>query len=141
MKTPVRNHMTSRNVVVAHKDHKFSQILQFFAQSPVHHIPVTEGENEKVIGMISAKDVIRHFYNHLVKHDFNAKMDELDEEHPIEDLMTANPITIGPDEPLESAARIFEQNRFHSIPVVCEENTVCGIITTKDIAKQILLKR
>lgn len=140
MKTPVKDFMTSRNVVVANKDHKFSQVLQFFAQFPVHHIPVLEDNH--VVGMISAKDVIKHFYNHLIKHDFSAKMDELNDEHPLESVMTASPITIGPDAPLEEAAKIFENNRFHSLPVVCDEDGgVCGIITTKDIAKQILMRR
>jgi len=139
MRSPVKDYMTSRNVVVAKTDHKFSQVLQFFAQFPVHHIPVVEDDGT-VLGMISAKDVIKRIYNHYRKHGFDAKLDELDAEHPLNTVMTANPVTIGPEQPLEEAAKIFENNRFHSIPVV-EAGGVCGIITTKDIAKQVLMKR
>lgn len=134
MKTKIKELMT-KEVVVANSSHKFSQVLEFFAQFPVHHIPVTEGD--EVIGMISAKDVIHHLYNYMVRHDFSFKLDELNQEYPIEKLMTKDPVTIGSNDNLEKAAILFTTKHFQCLPVV-DDGHVVGIITTKDVARQVL---
>lgn len=130
--------LMSRHVIVASTHHKFSQVLEFFAKFHVHHIPVTE--NDEVLGIISAKDVIRHFYNYLKRNNFCVDLAELDEEVPLSKIMTERPITIGPDESLDKAAELFTTKKFHCLPVVLD-GKVNGIITTKDIAKEVLLRR
>ncbi len=138
MEQPIRNYMTSHNLVVANINNKFSQIIEFFAKFPVHHIPVVEGE--RVVGIISAKDAIKAFYKHLVKNDFVANIEELDASNPISEVMTPEPTTLSPDDSLEDAVKVFESHFFHSIPIV-EDGEIKGIITTKDIARQILLNK
>jgi len=135
MKRPIQDIMT-HHVVVASKHHKFSQVLEFFARFKVHHIPVTE--NDEVVGIISAKDVIKHLYRHLETHDWCTAMSQLDEDISIENLMTSNPMTVGPKDSVEKAAHLFRDNTFHSLPVT-KDGKIHGIVTTKDIAKHVLL--
>ena len=137
MKTLIK-HLMSRQVVVASTDHKFSQVMEFFAKFSVHHIPVTK--DDEVLGIISAKDVIKNFYNFMVQHNYCFSQEQLDSELSLAGIMTPKPMTIKPDDTLEHAAEIFTQHRFHALPVV-ENGKVQGIITTKDIAKEILLNR
>ncbi len=137
MREPVRNYMTNSNLVVANLNHSFSQVMEFFAKFPVHHIPIVEGN--KVVGIISAKDVIKTFYNHLAKNNFVANLDELNEKNPISKIMTAEPTTLSPDSTMDEAIQVFENHKFHSIPIV-EDGEIKGIITTKDIARQVLIK-
>ncbi|MBX2844861.1 MAG: CBS domain-containing protein [Saprospiraceae bacterium] len=126
----------SHHVVVAATHHKFSQVLEFFARFKVHHIPVTD--DDSVIGIISAKDVIKHLYRHLETHEWCTSLAQLDEDVPIETLMTPDPMTIGPGEPVERAAQLFKSHSFHSLPVI-QDGKIRGIITTKDIAKHVIL--
>lgn len=131
-------HLMSRHVVVASTEHKYSQVSEFFARFSVHHIPVVE--DDEVIGIISAKDIIKSFYNYMVKNGFCVNQDELDSELSLTAIMTPNPMTIHPEDDLDKAARIFTDHRFHCLPVV-EDGRVVGIITTKDIAKEVLMRK
>ncbi|HQP32412.1 MAG TPA: CBS domain-containing protein, partial [Deltaproteobacteria bacterium] len=52
----------------------------------------------------------------------------------VQAIMTADPITIGPDEPLLQAVSAMERGRFRRLPVV-KDGRVVGIITDRDIRK------
>lgn len=136
MKTKVK-HLMSRQVVVASTDHTYSQVSEFFARFAIHHIPIME--DDKVIGIISAKDIIKSFYNYMKMHGFCVNKEDLDNELSLVAIMTPNPITIHPEDSLDTAAKIFIDNRFHCLPVVNDDKVV-GIITTKDIAKEVLMR-
>ena len=137
METKIK-HLMSRQVVVANSNHKFSQVCEFFARFSVHHIPITE--EDEVLGIISAKDVIKNFHKYLLEHDLKIDLETMDEELLLVDIMTKNPMTIHPDDTLNKAAHLFVSNKFHCLPVV-EDGKVKGIITTKDIAKEVLLRK
>ena len=51
----------------------------------------------------------------------------------VEDLMTAPPITINRDEPIEKAAQLMYENRIGSVLVVDEEGKLVGIVTERDM--------
>jgi len=51
----------------------------------------------------------------------------------VEDLMTAPPITIKRDEPIEKAAQLMYENRIGSVLVVDEEGKLVGIVTERDM--------
>lgn len=134
MKRKVKEIMSTK-VVVASTDHKFSQVLEFFANFSIHHIPVVK-DNE-VIGIISARDVIQKMYKNFLTHDLNIDIQELDREIKITDLMTESPITVEPNDELSKVAEIFRTHSFHCLPVQ-EEGQVKGILSTKDLAKALV---
>ena len=51
----------------------------------------------------------------------------------VEDLMTAPPITINRDEPIEKAAQLMYENRIGSVLVVDEDGKLVGIVTERDM--------
>jgi len=51
---------------------------------------------------------------------------------PVETIMTTDPITLGPDNTLEDARKIFDENHFHHIPII-ETGKLVGIISTFDL--------
>src|SRR5690625_7632419 len=51
---------------------------------------------------------------------------------PVETIMTTDPITLGPDNTLEDARKIFDENHFHHIPII-ETGKLDGIISTFDM--------
>jgi acetoin utilization protein AcuB len=50
----------------------------------------------------------------------------------VEDAMTPNPVTIGPDDMLEAAVQLMLKHRIECIPVV-EDGKIMGIITETDV--------
>ena len=54
-------------------------------------------------------------------------------ETPVSQVMTDDPIRVGPDGPIEDGARRLFENRFGALPVVDERNRVVGIVTRTDI--------
>jgi CBS domain-containing protein len=54
-------------------------------------------------------------------------------EYRVCDVMTEDPITIGPGEPLREAARIFDEHDFNALPVVASDGQVLGVLTKLDL--------
>jgi acetoin utilization protein AcuB len=52
----------------------------------------------------------------------------------IEEIMTPNPVTIGPDTSIDHAAFIIVERRFGALPVVQDGDTV-GIVTETDLLR------
>ena len=54
----------------------------------------------------------------------------------VEDFMTPEPVTAGPDEPIAAAARRMAGERVHRIVVVDNGRHVLGIVTSLDLLKE-----
>ncbi|HEX7901864.1 MAG TPA: CBS domain-containing protein [Planctomycetota bacterium] len=51
----------------------------------------------------------------------------------VEDVMTSDPLTVVPDDTLESAAKIMLERQVSGLPVLDAERRVAGIITESDV--------
>lgn len=80
-------------------------------------LPVIRASDGKLVGIVSRRDIFRNF-----------------DEDQLSLIMKKNCITIGPDAPIEEAARIFSTLRIHRLPVV-EDGMLIGIITPTDLLK------
>jgi CBS domain-containing protein len=49
------------------------------------------------------------------------------------EVMTANPVTVGPQEPAISALRLMEDSGFRHLPVV-EDGRILGVVSRRDFA-------
>ncbi|HEV3464045.1 MAG TPA: CBS and ACT domain-containing protein, partial [Actinomycetota bacterium] len=56
---------------------------------------------------------------------------------PVAEVMTAGPVTVGPDEPVEVAARLLVEHAIGCLPVVGDEGLV-GILTESDLFSVLL---
>lgn len=52
------------------------------------------------------------------------------------DIMTANPITIGPDTSVGEAVKILLEKRFNGLPVVNENGALLGVLCQSDLVAQ-----
>lgn len=50
-----------------------------------------------------------------------------------EDMMTPDPITVGPDEPAEHAGRLISEKKHNRLPVVDDEGRLVGVVTRVDV--------
>ena len=51
----------------------------------------------------------------------------------VSDMMTANPITVTPEDSVRDAARIIAEHRHNRLPVVSEDGRLVGVVTRVDV--------
>ena len=56
----------------------------------------------------------------------------------VRDVMTAGPMTIAPEAPLETAVAVMRERRLRHLPVVDDAGRLVGIVTDRDIRSAIL---
>lgn len=61
--------------------------------------------------------------------------DEL-EEHDVEEIMTRKLLAVGPDAPVEEAARLMEESGVHRV-FVTEDKQIVGVVSALDIARAV----
>ncbi|WP_048151975.1 CBS domain-containing protein [Palaeococcus ferrophilus] len=83
-------------------------------------LPVGESKKE-IIGVISDVEILRR----LAKEEFGKKK--------VEELMTKEVITLGPDDTVAKALATMRDNAISRIPVVDEEGKLLGLVTLHDL--------
>jgi sigma-B regulation protein RsbU (phosphoserine phosphatase) len=76
-----------------------------------------------LIGILSEKDLVR----------FLGSRDSCREQE-VSSLMSANPVSVTPEEALEQVLRLFEQHRVRHLPVINGEQLV-GIVSVRDVIR------
>jgi len=56
-------------------------------------------------------------------------------EYQTHDVMTTDPVTIGPDASLAELEMLFEKNGFNGVPVLSSDGEVLGIVTKLDLLR------
>ena len=102
-------------------------------EAHVGRLPVIE--DEKVIGMVTSKDLMRAFI------DFRKTVPEKYQKAQIkevlvEDIMSRNPVCVDKDMTISEVSEIIRKTGFNGLPVV-ENDTAIGIITQTDILRLI----
>ena len=92
--------------------------LNILHQNSIRHLPVVNCE--KFAGFVSESDIRQVL---LLPGGNDMK---------IEEIMNKNPVTIGPEENLEEAAKLINQYKVGGLPVL-DDNKLVGIITVGDI--------
>ncbi|MEX0658519.1 MAG: CBS domain-containing protein [Egibacteraceae bacterium] len=127
----VRDWMNGDPIVVS-PDTEVREARRTLHLNGVRHLPVVDGD--RLVGIVSDRD-IRIDDRSLRRLAALERLDEaLGEDKPVEAVMTSDPYTIGPDEPIEAAARLLLSRRVSALPVVEDDDAdaLVGIITTTD---------
>jgi acetoin utilization protein AcuB len=104
-------------------------------QAQVRRLPVLDEECQ-LVGIVSEKDLLYASPSPATSLSIYEMHDILSRLR-VTDVMTADPVTIPPDIPLEEAARIMVDNKIGGLPVM-EDDKLVGIITETDIFKVFL---
>jgi IMP dehydrogenase len=108
------------NPVTLGPHEKIRTALNIMARYHISGVPITEAG--KLVGILTNRDL--RFLE--------------DPEQEIAEVMTKeNLVTASPGTTLEEAKRILHKNRIEKLPVVDNDGTLRGLITIKDINKQI----
>ncbi|MFA6331345.1 MAG: CBS domain-containing protein [Methanoregula sp.] len=108
----VRDYMTADVVDVEIPGNR-DDVLKILKRTGISGVPVKK--NKKLVGIITRKDLLRK-----------------PEETQLGLLMTAKPITVGPDTDIHEAARLLIEKRIRRLPVI-EDSQLVGLLSVADI--------
>jgi CBS domain-containing protein len=89
------------------------------ALDEIHHVVVVDA-HDKVIGIVSDRDILRAFGSKPV-----ANM-------PVSGIMSRHVQTIAPDAPAREALERMQRGKFHALPVTDNQDRIVGIVTSTD---------
>lgn len=121
----------TKNVVVANLNNQFSQVMKFFVDHKIHHLPVVF--DDKVLGILSYSDMLR-FLDRMLKENEQISEEALNKTFRVEDVMTHNPVTISPDDEVEKVIDILAEGKFQSV-IAAKDGLIYGIISNKDLIR------
>jgi len=98
-----------------------TEALERMKYNSIRHLPVVDA-GKRLQGFVTLADLKQGLLPSMVG------------DVSLADLMITDPITVGPDEDLEVAARLIYKYKIGGIPVI-EDRLVVGIITESDILR------
>jgi CBS domain-containing protein len=124
------------------------KVIETLQTNDLPGVPVVD-ETRKVVGIITDSDLVisdeesdfhlPHYVNIMGGVVFLESMKHFEERAKkafaatASDMMTADPLTVGPDEPAEHAARLISEKHHNRLPVVDDEGRLVGVVTRVDV--------
>jgi CBS domain-containing protein len=121
MNEEVRTIMT-KDPVVAHTNQSLEEVTQKMMANGLQQMPVVD-ENHKLQGMITSYDL------------WQAMRQNIDGSTSVNEVMISKVLTITPKDKIGTAAELFADQRFKTIPVVNLENELKGVVTAFDVIR------
>lgn len=122
----VRKIMTTHPVVVSPLD-LIDDVTDMMIDKGLQQLPVVE--DGKLVGMITTYDLWQH-----------ERKQKDDQGKFIKDIMSARIIRITPKDKVGTAAELFMDKRFKTLPVVNLRNELKGVVTAFDVLKHVLIE-
>ena len=136
MTVTVRDVMTT-HVVAVRKSASFKEMADMMHRSRVSAFPVLD-DTGRVIGVVSAgdllvKEAVQAQGTSLIAALRHVHEDDKAAGVTAADLMTRPAVTIGPDAPVEEAARLMYDKRVKRLPVTRAGGKLVGIVSRVDV--------
>lgn len=112
-----------KNPVVVSKNDDVKSVSKMMVKKRLQQLPVVDDQN-KLVGLITSYDLWRNLLE-------NKKGDKL----KVSDVMTENVLIISPKDKVGTAAELFIDQRFKTLPVVNLKKELKGVITAFDVIK------
>ena len=112
----------TREVVSLSPLHNFEDAVNLISNRHFRHFVVVD--NGHIVGIVSDRDVLRGL----------ARTDNWQEKQ-VSEFMTVDPMTVKPDTSLSDAIAKMLDKKINCLPVIADDGTVCGILTSTDLLK------
>lgn len=119
----VRNIMT-KNPTVVHPEDTVQSVSELMVNKRLQQLPVVDAEG-KLAGIITSYDLWKN-------------PNSLD--HQVKEVMVTDVLKIAPKDKVGTAAELFMDKRFKTIPVVNLNNELKGVVTAFDVIRHTMQK-
>lgn len=123
----------SRPVVTVSMDAKLAEIRDVFDRERFHHVLVVE--KERVVGIISDRDLLKRLSPFAGNKLNERKQDENTLSLRAHQIMTRNPIAALPGDSVQTAVDLILKHNLRNLPVLDEQRRPLGILSWKDILR------
>ena len=113
----------TREVQTIQPDQTAQEAARFMLSADAGSIPVTEGE--RLIGMITDRDIT-----------VRGVAEGRGPDTPVRDLMSDGIVCADIDEDIDAVAQKMSDAQVRRLPVVDEEQKLCGIVSLGDLARE-----
>jgi CBS domain-containing protein len=113
----------TRDVQTVRPDEPVRQAASFMLSADAGSIPVTEGE--RLIGMITDRDIA-----------VRGVAKGYGPDTPVRELMTNEVVSARTDDDIEDAATRMSEAQVRRLPVVDENQRLCGIVSLGDLSRE-----
>ena len=124
------------NVITVTADTSMMKASRLMKEKRIGRLPVVD-EGNHIVGMVSDRDIKDASPSKATTLDTH-ELYYLLSEMKVKDIMTRNPVCVKKNDSVERTAILMTQGRFGGVPVINDDNTVCGIITDNDIFKLLI---
>lgn len=122
----VRDIMTKEPVTVSPND-TLAQVNEIMVKKRLQQLPVTE--NGLLVGLITSFDLWKG------KNDADKK-----DTRQVKEVMTQGVVKLSPKDKVGTAAELFVDRRFKTLPVVNLRNELKGVVTAFDVIQHVYMK-
>lgn len=138
----------SRDLITVKPQTPIKEAIQILAERNISGLPVVDDAG-KLVGVLSETDLLWQetgvepplyimFLDSVIYLENPARYDQ--ELHKalgqtVGEVMSTNPITVKPDQPLRKAAKLMQEKSIRRLAVTDDEDKVMGILTTGDIVR------
>jgi CBS domain-containing protein len=145
---PTVAEIMDREPATVSPDDDVKSVIETLQTQDLPGIPVVD-ETRKVVGIITDSDLVisdeesdfhlPHYVNIMGGIVFLESTKHFEERAQkafaatASEMMTADPLTVGPDEPAEHAARLISESKHNRLPVVDGEGRLVGVVTRVDV--------
>ena len=119
-----------REVVTLKRNDTLSLADDLLHLNRIRHLPVLDAEGDRVVGIVSQRDMFRSALARVLGYGEHAQRRVLDA-LAVKEVMTTDVVTTAPDTPLAEAARVMLERKIGALPVI-ENGKLVGIITESD---------
>lgn len=130
--TRVRDLMT-RDVRTLGRNEVLTLADGVMSQEQVRHLVVVDEDEGSVVGVLSQRDLFRGALARALGYGEHAQ-EKLMAQLRVKDVMTPEPVTIGPDAPAREAAQQMTERRIGCLPVV-DGGRLVGILSESDFMR------
>lgn len=138
----------SRDLIMVKPQTPIKEAIKILAERNISGLPVVDDAG-KLVGVLSETDLLWQetgveprlyimFLDSVIYLENPARYDQ--ELHKalgqtVGEVMSTNPITVKPDQPLRKAAKLMQEKSIRRLAVTDDEDKVIGILTTGDIVR------
>lgn len=117
----------SQDTLVAHPEDTIQDLAEMMIKNNYNQLPVVR--DGKLVGMITTYDLWK-----------DARHQGHDHSVQVKDVMNTHVIKLAPKDKLGTAAELFMDKRFKTLPVVNLDGELKGVVTAFDVIKSVMKK-
>ena len=129
----IRNWMTAPALTVQSQT-SLLDAYNYMTENDVRRLPVAD-KNGFLVGILTMSDILRTVPSFFQNEDLAT--DLLLQDQKVSQVMTTDPLTIGPEDTVQDAAEVMLEYQVSGLPVVVDGRIV-GIITESDIFRLVV---